>query len=529
METPDFSNEFLGGGQEQGGQEEQNENIDDFLDLSNLLAEQLGEVDDFLAPEYMNFLNVSGEGGLNLTDLLTLNRSYQQKLREMLSLIGDGLKSNRELQKWLQTLRMQYTKRTSSSADIPRKLLETAGESFPEGPEDLGKRRLIKEMIRSNKCSSKWTDKEKYDLATGIRQQNSTILLDQIMSREPLRSLNLGEDLQSLFEGLSRIHDRTKLYQSAVSAVNSLSQRQLEMNLGGIDWTKLATIHVPTRSPDDCRIQWTTAQHPLISLGKFTADEKRQLSQLVTEYGESGRWIEIAQALGPNRTAWQCLSVYRKLQEEKTLSSGKWTEEEDRILIDAVQHYGTDSWPDICDVLDGRSAAQCAHRWTKTLDPNRRAGRWKSIEDAWLLAAVRRYGTNNWCMIQDFVPHRTDVQCRERYLNVLCPEVKKGEFSPEEDVILRKGVAELGEGHWSKIAALLPNRTDNSCRRRWMNLSRVSNPPEEEEVVQPVAVVVKGKRGRKRKVKEAKKPKVVESTKVTDSSPPTRRRSLRLQ
>ena len=106
------------------------------------------------------------------------------------------------------------------------------------------------------------------------------------------------------------------------------------------------------------------------------------------------------------------------------------------------------------------------------MDPTKRIGRWKPDEDAWLLASIQRYGHSNWAFIQSFVPHRTDVQCRERYMNVLNPDLSHERFTLSEDERLKAAVEEYGEGKWSHIASLFPNRTDNQCRRRWLILKR---------------------------------------------------------
>ena len=50
-----------------------------------------------------------------------------------------------------------------------------------------------------------------------------------------------------------------------------------------------------------------------------------------------------------------------------------------------------------------------------------RKGRWSKDEDAQLVAAVQIFKVPQWRMIQTMVPSRTDVQCRERYVNCLLP------------------------------------------------------------------------------------------------------------
>ncbi|CAB5381325.1 unnamed protein product [Rhizophagus irregularis] len=72
------------------------------------------------------------------------------------------------------------------------------------------------------------------------------------------------------------------------------------------------------------------------------------------------------------------------------------------------------------------------------MNPAIRRGRWKSEEDEALKNAVNMYGVGNWVKIQKFVLGRTDVQCRERWMNVLSPSVKKDPWTEEEDKELKR-------------------------------------------------------------------------------------------
>lgn len=55
---------------------------------------------------------------------------------------------------------------------------------------------------------------------------------------------------------------------------------------------------------------------------------------------------------------------------------------------------------------------------------------------------------------------------RERWFNHLCPGVKKGDWTDEEDRIIFNMVTEYGK-QWSKIREKLPGRTDNNIKNRF--------------------------------------------------------------
>jgi hypothetical protein len=46
------------------------------------------------------------------------------------------------------------------------------------------------------------------------------------------------------------------------------------------------------------------------------------------------------------------------------------------------------------------------------------------------------------------------------------------DWTPEEDQILEEGVETLGVSNWDEVAALVPNRTPEQCRDRWIRLSK---------------------------------------------------------
>ncbi|RKP37962.1 Homeodomain-like protein, partial [Dimargaris cristalligena] len=248
--------------------------------------------------------------------------------------------------------------------------------------------------------------------------------------------------------------------------VNKVPKAELERNLEGLDWIEISRDFVRSRQPNECIIQWTCHDHPIINKDAWTPEETDQLMQLVKQ-STPRRWPQLAEKLQTNRTAVQCFQRYQEIITTTNVVKRRWTPEEDMLLYEAVQTYGEKNWQQIAHVLETRTGQQCLHRWAKSINPIIRRGRWTPAEDRALIAAVEIFGPTQWRQVQLYVSSRTDVQCRERYMNTLNPDVNQGPWTPQEDRALIRVVQDIGLGKWSQVATRMDNRTDNLCWRRW--------------------------------------------------------------
>jgi hypothetical protein len=158
---------------------------------------------------------------------------------------------------------------------------------------------------------------------------------------------------------------------------------------------------------------------------RWNATEDAQLRAAVQQYGDSD-WLLVAKYGPPGRSNAQCFQRWNRSL-KPGIKKGKWTADEDRLLSylvskhikltsdTASKHKDKDGirWPALCKEMPGRTSKQCRERWFTHLDPSLNHGPFTANEDALLLSLTSEMGTN-WSQIATKMKGRTADQVKVR-------------------------------------------------------------------------------------------------------------------
>lgn len=141
-----------------------------------------------------------------------------------------------------------------------------------------------------------------------------------------------------------------------------------------------------------------------------------------------------------------------------------WTSEEDRLLLNLLQNESLKDWIKIASNFTNKSPIQCSARF-KRINPINKKGKWAQDEDQLLMKLISQYG-RNWSKITKHFSSRTGKQVRDRYVNILDPNIAKNKFDLKEDQIIVEMYKKLGT-NWAEISKYLDKRTPDMIKNRF--------------------------------------------------------------
>jgi hypothetical protein len=217
---------------------------------------------------------------------------------------------------------------------------------------------------------------------------------------------------------------------------------------------------------------------------KWSREEDEALVKLYEELGN--KWVKISERMpvneaGQRRMADQCRQRM-KLVLDPGIRHGDWSKEEDEELVRLHEKWG-DNWGKISEGMPVNEAGQrrtyhqCQKRMKNVLASDIRRGNWSKEEEEVLVKLYEKLG-DKWEKISEGMPpdedgrRRTGTQCRERMKNALASDIRRGDWTQEEDEALVRLYEELGK-QWVKISEGMPADEDGNRRTYYQCRDRI--------------------------------------------------------
>ncbi|XP_050042072.1 uncharacterized protein [Dermacentor andersoni] len=417
----------------------------------------------------------------DLENCLALNRAYRALLESAIGELAERLEKNRQLQRELPAQLSQRAQRPPKprvrknwyhSLVFHHPYFRDINGMRAPMNEDERAKRANKEMDPYLAPSMPWTTDENRMLVDAVKTNLLQQSLESLMDRKEAlaQRLLLTEDSEQSAELTERIDQLDK----QVAETRNLSLEQLlEQSSRPIDWLRIAAVDMRShRTAFGCEMRWRHLLDVRLNQGPWTNAEDERLRALATKWGERN-WDQVAQELKTGRSAFQCATRYSTRLVTRH-NMGAFSEEENHRLqqLIAVCTEGDDiSWSQVSHFMGSRSKKQVMNRYNRSLHPSMQHGRWTAQEDVMLLIAVKLYGDCSWTKVASMLPGRTGGQCRDRYKDNFAQRFVSGPYTPDEDYSLLELVQKHGPGHWSKVAQEMPWRTANSALMRYRRLT----------------------------------------------------------
>lgn len=151
----------------------------------------------------------------------------------------------------------------------------------------------------------------------------------------------------------------------------------------------------------------------------WTKEEDDILMEKAQEYNYKN-WNAIANFI-PGRTSIQCSARYRRIR--PGLIKGAWDKEEDAKLLMLYEKYGK-NWAAISKEMPHRTGKQIRDRFLNSLDTKFERGKFTEEEDQIIIKYYKIYG-NSWAKIAKKLKTRTGDMVKNRFYSSLKKTILK--------------------------------------------------------------------------------------------------------
>ncbi|XP_077502549.1 uncharacterized protein LOC144113370 isoform X1 [Amblyomma americanum] len=397
-----------------------------------------------------------------LTEALERNRKLQKDLPMLLTHLAVRRKKPKVRKNWYHSLVFHYPY-----------FRDVNGMPAPPNEDELTKR-ANKELDPYMSPVVPWSANEDRSLVDAVQSN----LLQQNMEAVQNRSEVLAERLLTTKDPKqhAELSERKAQLDKEVCDMPDLSLVELlESSTRPVDWLRIEAKDMRSnRTALDCEMHWHHLLDVRLNQDPWTPTEDSRLCELAAKYDEHC-WDEVAEELNTGRSAYQCAVRYFRHHAVR-FNSGPFSAEEDEQLKTLVSRYRNGksvNWFEVAHIMNWRSKKQLMNRYQRSLDPQVLHGHWAAEEDMMLLVAVKLYGCDNWSKVATLLPSRTNNQCREHFLNFFEYQVVSGPYIPCEDQTLVELVDKHGQGCWSAVSKDMPWRTPGSVLLRYKRLKQL--------------------------------------------------------
>jgi hypothetical protein len=269
------------------------------------------------------------------------------------------------------------------------------------------------------------------------------------------------------------------------------------------------------------------SSEPSIQSSKWSSEEDARLLTLAKEHDERD-WVTISTKLGPSRTPIECIKRYQQVLNPNVIKVGDWSLYEESLLRRAVGMFGQKNWQMVSSQVPGRAAYQCQLKWRRignvnaASDKDKNIPRWTEEEERRLFLSAASHGmifkeapkrtaeeisayllsiksgkttlsaaqkrplakskpsvktkkSYTWQDISKLFPGKSDTRCRDKWMgNLDHGQVFGGDWTTDEDLLLKALAEQHGTETWIPHAEWLPGRTERQVATRWMHMLKNS-------------------------------------------------------